>query len=135
MNYTQIQQFLVFSKTLNMTKAAKELYISQPALSHSISRMEDELGLKLIYRDGNRLIMTEAGQELLKDFEAIEKVYDSMYAHAQMMREERTKKLFWDLRVPLRLFRLCSIMAFYHLIKAFKFRRFLRSIGLSIRCC
>ena len=27
MNYTQIQQFLVLSKTMNMTKAAKELYI------------------------------------------------------------------------------------------------------------
>ena len=33
MNYTQIQQFLVLSKTMNMTKAAKELYITQPALT------------------------------------------------------------------------------------------------------
>ena len=93
MNYTQIQQFLVLSKTMNMTKAAKELYITQPALSHALAKMEDELGLKLVYRDGNRLVLTEEGRKIQKDFEAIVHAYDDMNAHASMMREGRTEKI------------------------------------------
>ena len=93
MNYTQIQQFLVLSKTMNMTKAAKELYITQPALSHALSKMEDELGLKLVYRDGNRLVLTEEGRKLQKDFEGIVRAYDDMNLHAAKMREERAEKI------------------------------------------
>lgn len=93
MNYVQIQQFLVLSKTMNMTKAAKELYITQPALSHSLAKMEDELGLKLVYRDGNRLVMTEEGRKLLADFEAIERAYNDLNAHACMMRQTHDKKI------------------------------------------
>ncbi len=93
MNYVQIQQFLVLSKTMNMTKAAKELYITQPALSHSLSKMEDELGLKLVYRDGNRLVMTEAGRAILQDFQEIESAYDRMFAHARRMGEEKARKI------------------------------------------
>lgn len=93
MNCVQIQQFLVLSKTMNMTKAAKELYITQPALSHSLSKMEDELGLKLVYRDGNRLVMTEEGRKILKDFEEIEKSYSSMFAHSRQLSEEKKKKI------------------------------------------
>ena len=93
MNHVQIQQFLVLSKTMNMTKAAKELYITQPALSHSLSKMEDELGIKLVYRDGNHLVMTDEGRKLLKDFETIEKNYEDMFAHARSMGEEKKEKI------------------------------------------
>lgn len=70
---------------MNMTKAAKELYITQPALSHALSKMEDELGLKLVYRDGNRLVLTEEGRKLQKDFEGIVRAYDDMNLHAAKM--------------------------------------------------
>lgn len=93
MNYAQIQQFLVLSKTMNMTKAAKELFITQPALSHSFSKMEEELGLKLAYRDGNRLIMTEEGKKILEDFKKIEATYDDMFQHANQIREDHQKHL------------------------------------------
>lgn len=93
MNYVQIQQFLVLSKTMNMTKAAKELYITQPALSHSLAKMEDELGVKLVYRAGNRLVMTEEGRRLLQDFSAIDQAYADMHTHAELMREKQEKKI------------------------------------------
>ncbi|MBO4819795.1 MAG: LysR family transcriptional regulator [Firmicutes bacterium] len=93
MNYVQIQQFLVLSKTMNMTKASKELYITQPALSHSLSKMEEELGLQLVYRDGNHLVMTDAGRNILEDFKEIEASYDKMFSHARMMSKEKKQKI------------------------------------------
>ena len=93
MNYIQIQQFLVLSKTMNMTKAAKELFITQPALSHSLSKMEEELGLKLVYRDGNRLVLSEEGQMILQDFAEIEKAYQGMFDHAKELHDSKMRKI------------------------------------------
>ena len=42
MNTTQIKCFLALSETLNFTKAAARLYLSQPALSRQIATLEQE---------------------------------------------------------------------------------------------
>lgn len=46
----------------NYTKAAKELHISQPALSIAIQKLERELGVQLFIRSGKKLELTPAGQ-------------------------------------------------------------------------
>ena len=48
-----------------MTSAAKSLYLTQSALSHSIRKLEDYLGVKLWYREGRSLRPTQAGEYLL----------------------------------------------------------------------
>ena len=53
MDYNQIQRFLMIVKHSNLSGAAKELYISQPALSLSLANMEKELGMPLFYRVKN----------------------------------------------------------------------------------
>lgn len=45
MNINQVEHFLTIVKHMSFTMAAKELYITQPALSNSIARLERELGL------------------------------------------------------------------------------------------
>ena len=60
--------FLTVVKYMNMNKAAKELYITQPALSFSISRLEKELGLALFYRDKNKLVLSKEAEILLPAF-------------------------------------------------------------------
>ncbi len=64
-NYNCIYHFLTVVKYLNINQAAKELYITQPALSLSISRFEKELGFPLFYRDKGKLSLTENAVELL----------------------------------------------------------------------
>ena len=49
----------------NITKAAEELYVSQPAISSSIKDLETEFGVKLFYRQNNKLLLTDEGEYFL----------------------------------------------------------------------
>lgn len=62
MELTQLKQFLAVARTENMSRAAENLYVSQPTLSGSISRLEQELGMKLFDRKNNRIILNNAGR-------------------------------------------------------------------------
>lgn len=64
MNSTQQQCFLMAAQHGNFTKAAKELFITQPALSRNISALEDELELLLFTRNNNVLQITPGGMML-----------------------------------------------------------------------
>lgn len=61
MNFLQLEYFLTILKFNSISKAASELYITQPALSQQLIHLEKELDTKLFYRKGNSLILTEAG--------------------------------------------------------------------------
>ena len=56
--------FYTVANTGNISKAAKELYISQPAISKSIQKLEDNLGCKLFSRSSRGVILTDEGQLL-----------------------------------------------------------------------
>ena len=62
MNFLQLEYFLTILKFNSISKAASELYITQPALSQQLIHLEKELATKLFYRKGNSLILTEAGE-------------------------------------------------------------------------
>ena len=49
----------------SVTAAAESLYVTQPALSHSIRKLEDALGLKIWSREGRSLRLTQGGEHLL----------------------------------------------------------------------
>lgn len=93
MNYAQIQQFLTIAKHMSLTKAAKELYITQPALSHSLAKMEKELGLHLFYRMGNQLVLTAEGDCLMERFRKISDAYAGLYEDARMLSEKQEEKI------------------------------------------
>ena len=48
-----------------LTAAAKSLYVSQPALSQRLTKMEDKLGVRLFDREGRRLVVNPAGRRML----------------------------------------------------------------------
>lgn len=56
MNERKLKIFYEVAKTLNMTEVAKNLYISQPAVSMVILELENELGVKLFERIGKNFI-------------------------------------------------------------------------------
>ena len=67
MTVTQIECFEAVSDTMSFSKAATTLYVSQPAISKSISTLEREIGYDLFKRDNNVLSLTPAG-ELFREF-------------------------------------------------------------------
>ena len=71
MNTEKLYEFLVLSKTLNYSKAAKALYISQSVLSKHIQDMEKELQVMLFERNTHRVILTDAGQLLAREAPAL----------------------------------------------------------------
>ena len=85
MNFKQIQQFLTIVKYMNLSTAARELYISQPALSLSLARMESALNVRLFFRDGNRLILSPAGEQLLDSFKKLNMDFEHLYDQAALL--------------------------------------------------
>lgn len=65
MDSNQLQQFRAIAECGSITKAAQKLYVTQPALSIAISKLENELGCRLFTRDGKQVTLTVEGQKLL----------------------------------------------------------------------
>ena len=58
--------FLAVAREQSFTRAAAQLGVSQPALSHTISTLEARLGLRLLTRTTRSVAPTEAGERLLQ---------------------------------------------------------------------
>lgn len=65
MDIRELRTFIAVAKTGNITRAAEELHISQPALSRQIIKLENELGCKLLERGSHGISLTNAGHLLL----------------------------------------------------------------------
>ena len=63
-NLSSYRIFYTVANTKNISKAAKELYISQPAISKSIQKLEESLGTKLFERSSRGVALTDSGELL-----------------------------------------------------------------------
>lgn len=66
MEHRLLEYFIAVSEELHFTKAAENLGISQPTLSHQIRLLEDQLGTPLFHRSGKKIHLTQAGSVLLE---------------------------------------------------------------------
>ena len=64
MTLNQLRYFCTASRCHSITKAAEELYVTQPTVSVAIRDLEIEFGISLFYRKGNQLILTQEGESL-----------------------------------------------------------------------
>ena len=64
MNLKQLQYFALVAEEGQITSAAKQLFIGQPALSYQLKQLEDELGAKLFARQPPGIELTDAGKKL-----------------------------------------------------------------------
>jgi len=72
----RLKVFKKVANKLSFTKAANELFITQPAVTKHIKAIEEEFKTKLFNRKGNRIELTEAGDILLKYAKDIENIYN-----------------------------------------------------------
>ncbi|HEY9646618.1 MAG TPA: LysR substrate-binding domain-containing protein [Chroococcidiopsis sp.] len=84
MTLEQLRIFLAVVKHLHFTRAAEELYITQPAVSAAISSLEKEYGVRLFHRVGRHIEITEAGKLLATE---AQKIFDQVLSTEQGLRE------------------------------------------------
>ncbi len=78
MTLKQLQFFKKAAELENITMAAKELFIAQPALSKSIKDLENELGYSLFERNGKKLTLNQNGEILYKHVLHIQNNFNHM---------------------------------------------------------
>ena len=61
MNTVQLECFITVAEYLNFSKASRALKITQPAVSHQIQTLEEELGVKLFSRTSKSVTLTREG--------------------------------------------------------------------------
>lgn len=84
MTFFQLQCFVAVSNTLNFTRAANELYITQPALSKSISSLEQELNLQLLVRSTRSVSLTVAGKMFAEECRKIIEAFENGVSRAKL---------------------------------------------------
>ena len=65
MKLHQLNYFVALARLEHYTKAAEEIGISQPTLSHAIAGLEEELGVKLFRKQGRNVVLTKYGRFFL----------------------------------------------------------------------
>lgn len=65
MELRHLRYFIALAGSLNFTRAAERVHVTQSTLSHQIRQLEDELGKPLFERSGKRVMLTEAGDQFL----------------------------------------------------------------------
>ena len=86
-----LELFIKVAEYGSITKAAKALYITQPAISNALAKLEGELGVKLFFRDKrNGLLLTEVGKQILllsRQMEDIDnRIYQTAYQEKHLLR-------------------------------------------------
>jgi len=77
MNLYHLRYFVTLAHLEHYTKAAEELIITQPSLSHAISSLEKDLGVKLFEKEGRNIVLTKYGRLFLEEVEASLKILDA----------------------------------------------------------
>ncbi|AEA58991.1 LysR family transcriptional regulator [Burkholderia gladioli] len=75
LDWNLLRTFLVIAREQSVSRAAAHLHITQPAVSHALRRLEEQLGRKLVQRSGPRIDITRAGNEVR---EIAEEIYGSI---------------------------------------------------------
>ena len=85
-NLHRLRLFRAVARSLSFTAAARELAIAQPAVSHQIRSLEEELGVRLFARHGRSVTLTDVGEVLL---ETVDDVVHRLDDGARAMSEVR----------------------------------------------
>lgn len=78
MNIRDFEYIIAIDQHKSFSKASKKCFISQPALSQQIKKIEDLFGFQIFERDKKNIISTKKGQKVIDYSRAIIKIYDNI---------------------------------------------------------
>lgn len=89
----RLKVFQSVAKNLSFTKASRELFVSQPAITKHIQELEAFYQVRLFDRQGNRISLTDAGRLLLKHCERILNDYKQLEYEMHLLHDEHIGEL------------------------------------------
>jgi DNA-binding transcriptional LysR family regulator len=89
----RLQVFHTVARRLNFTRAAEELFISQPAVTRHIQELEQQFKVKLFERNGTRIRLSPAGQRLLQHTEELFAVYRNIEFDMSSLNRQHSGRL------------------------------------------
>ena len=96
LNRLTLRQLRYFSRVAQLgsvTKAAEELHMSQPPLTMAMRKLEENLGVTLLERDGRGIRLTPAGEELAKGTEQVFELLDRLHQRLKTIDESGIARL------------------------------------------
>ena len=90
MELTHLKYFLEVARTEHVTQSAKTLCIVQPALTHALHKLEDELGVKLFKTQGRNIKLTEVGEYFYKKVKPLYEDIEALPAQLRAMADEQS---------------------------------------------
>lgn len=93
MNTFQLQCFVAVANTLNFARAAEQMNISQPAITHQIKTLESELNTKLFYRSTRLVELTPEGTVFLPDAQSMISIAELAKARFSNPKDKPIEKL------------------------------------------
>ena len=94
MRFKQLEVFLTVAREKSFAKAGRALYISQPAISQYIKKMEEELGFPVFERNRRFVALTRQGEVFYEAADNIEDIYRrALNQCAQITQEQKTTRL------------------------------------------
>jgi len=110
----QLQIFEMVAEQQSYTQAARQLYLSQPAVSMQIKQLEEEVGLPLFERSGKKVMMTSAGEELAQYARNIREQLDEAAVVFDELRGLKRGRLHLTMASTANYFAPRLIAAFHH---------------------
>ncbi|MEP1094730.1 MAG: LysR substrate-binding domain-containing protein [Cyclobacteriaceae bacterium] len=84
--------FFEVASHLSFSKAAEALYISQPAVSKQVKKLESELGIALFERQGNTIKLTSSGENLLNYLRKAKIIQKQIQSDIEIIMNQQTAK-------------------------------------------
>jgi DNA-binding transcriptional LysR family regulator len=75
LNVNQLRSFFAAAKSGSITKAADELAVTPAAVTSQVKQLEENIGLRLLFRSGNSMCLTDSG---LAVFERVRKIFEDL---------------------------------------------------------
>lgn len=93
MNLAQLKYFQHLAYVRHYTRAAADLFITQPTLSHAISTLSEELGVELFHKCGREIVLTAEGKAFLSHVERALKELDAGVEELQLLKGKTSGKI------------------------------------------
>lgn len=87
MDIRQLKYFDAIVRNRNFTKAAKELFLSQPSLSNQMKLLEQEFGYPLFEKDTKQFVLTDAGKIFFENSREILHQFDILCKQMKQLKE------------------------------------------------